>query len=552
MAQVRSTSDGPGVALTESYWRREESIPLVDSTVGELLAERARTHTDVVALVGTRHGDGTEVRLTYAELYDEALHVATGLSTVADRGDFVALWAPNVVEWPIIQYGAALAGVVLVALNPVLRESELEYALTHSGARVLLFADRSRAYDLAAVVDVIRPRFPELKAISLSDRGAWRADDSDPAVVAAAPTDPDAAVMLQYTSGTTGNPKGVLLRHRSLVNVAKLTLEATGVRPGAVTINPLPMFHTAACVIGTLGPLWIGGTEVLIERFVPGPVLDTIRRENVTVLFFVPAILAALVEELRTSGTAAPALDTVMGGAANVAESLIEAAERTFGATVINLFGQTELAPVLSATRPGDSRTQQLQTVGRPLPNVDCKIVDPISRETLPLGEVGEICARGYQQLIGYHRDADATARTVDAEGFVHTGDLGTMDAAGYLTVTGRLKELIIRGGENVAPAEVESRLLESDLVLDVSVVGLPDEEYGEVVAAVVRVRGDEPDDIRAQLEGHARHKLSPYKVPARWFVADAFPVTPTGKVRKFALAEAIDRGELRELTTSD
>jgi len=535
-------------ALSESFVPRDTSVALIDHTVGSLLAERSRSHADVVALVGTRHGDGEEVRLTYDELYREAQHVATAISKLAEPGALVAMWSPNVVEWPLIEYGAALAGVILVALNPVLRQSELEYALNHSRSTVLIHADSSRDYDMAAVVAEVNKTIPHLRTVSLSDRRMWRSEDIDATVIAAAPTDPDAPVMLQYTSGTTGNPKGVLLRHRSLINVAKLTMEFVDVEPGSVAVIPLPMFHTAACVIGTLGPLWIGGTEVLIEQFAPAVVLETIRRENATLLLYVPAVMGALLEAQKASDAEAPQLTKAIGGAANVSPTMIESAERVFGASVINLFGQTELSPVLSGTRPEDSREDQLKTVGHPLPQVDCKIVDPLTSEIVPLGVSGEICARGYQQLIEYLHDPAATAAAVDSEGFVHTGDLGSMDSRGYITLTGRLKEIIIRGGENIAPAEIEMCLVGHESVLEASVVGLPDDRLGEIVGAVVRVRGEESEDLRASLIAYARERLSPHKVPARWFVTSELPVTPTGKVRKFALADSIGASKIREL----
>ena len=534
--------------LERAHWPAEEGASLVDLTVGELLARRAEQHADRLAIVGVRHGDGADVRLTYAQLYDEAARVATALSALADRGSYVALWAPNVVEWPIIQYGAALAGMVLVALNPALREEELEYALTHSGAAVLIYADVSRDYQLASVIEALRPRLPHLRCISLSDRTHWQAAEASPAVLRAAPTVPDEAVMLQYTSGTTGRPKGVLLKHRSLVNVAKLTLEAVEVEAGSVCLNPLPMFHTAGCVIATLGPLWIGGTVVLVQRFQPAPVLEALRREQVSVLFYVPAILGALLECQRTASTPAPKLTIIMGGASNVPASMIESAESVFGAPVVNLFGQTELAPVLSATRPSDTREDQLTTVGRPLPRVECKIVDPNTNETLAVGEPGEICARGYQQFLGYLNDPEATARAVDADGFVHTGDLGMLDARGYLSVTGRLKELIIRGGENISPIEIESVLVGHDAVAEAAVVGLPDERWGEIVAAVIRVAGGREELLKSEIADYVGRRLAPFKLPARWFVTDALPVTPTGKVRRFELRDAIIRNRLREL----
>jgi fatty-acyl-CoA synthase len=534
--------------VQRAYWEADRSVELVDYTVGGLLADRARTCPDRVAVIGVRHGTGETVRLTYGQLFDEAARVATALSRLTERGNFVAIWAPNVIEWPIVQYGAALARMVLVALNPVLREEELEYALTHSGASILLHADRSRDYDMADVAARVSASLPGLRGVSLSDVSTWRAVAKDGDVLAGAPEDPDDVVMLQYTSGTTGRPKGVLLKHKSLVNVAKLTLEAVEVPAGAVCLNPLPMFHTAGCVIATLGPLWVGGTVVLVDRFSPGPVLAALRRENVEVLFYVPAVLGALLECQRASEDPPPRLRIVMGGASNVPATMIERAKDVFGATVINLFGQTELSPVLSATRPGDSVDDQLATVGRPLAQVDCKIVDPHTHEIVAVDEPGEICARGYQQFVGYLHDPDATSRAVDDDGFVHTGDLGSMDSRGYLTVTGRLKELIIRGGENIAPAEIEVVLAEHNSVEESAVVGLPDDRLGEIVAAVIRPRKDARADLKDQLVNHVRGRLAPFKIPARWFVADAMPVTPTGKVRKFELRDAIMREDLREI----
>ncbi|MGK2853618.1 MAG: class I adenylate-forming enzyme family protein, partial [Microbacteriaceae bacterium] len=472
---------GDGAGLRFAHLPADESAELIDLTVGQLLAQRAQTHAGQLALVGVRH-DGSPARLTYAQLYDEAARVATALSALTERGRYVALWAPNLLEWPVIQYGAALAGMVLVALNPALRAEELEYALTHSRASVLIHADTNRDDDLAEVVARVAPGLPNLMCISLSERDRWQAAEASAAVLAAAPDDADEAVMLQYTSGTTGRPKGVLLKHSSLVNVAKLTLEAAGVEHGSVCLNALPMFHTAGCVIATLGPLWIGGKVVLVERFRPVPVLGALRRERVSVLFYVPAILGALLECQRSAATPAPVLAVIMGGASNVPATMIEEAEQVFGASVLNLFGQTELAPVLSATTPSDSRHDQLTTVGRLLPHVECKIVDPASGETVTIGQPGEICARGYQQLLEYLHDPEATARAVDSEGFLHTGDLGTLDERGYLTITGRLKDLIIRGGENISPTEIETVLVGHEAVLDAAVVGLPDDRWGEIV----------------------------------------------------------------------
>lgn len=533
--------------LSESYWPEDESVDLVEHTVGSLLAERAAEGPDVLALVGAAHGSGDERRLTYAELHEEACRVARALLRRVRPGDYVALWAPNVVEWPIVQYGAALAGVTLVALNPVLRAGELAYALDHSGATLLLHAERSRDYDMAAVVAEVRDERERLdEVVSLA---AWDeflvSGDAATSLPAPAPDDP---VMLQYTSGTTGLPKGVLLRHRSLVNVAKLTMETAEIPRGSVCVNPLPMFHTAACVVGTLGPLWLGGREVLVEQFAPVPVLEQLAWEDASVLFSVPTVLGALLEAVRSGEAEAHLLRTVLVGAANAPRVMIEGAERVFGAAVHNLFGQTELAPVLSMTRRADTRDDLVTTVGRPMPRVACKIVDTSSGEVVPLGVPGEICARGYQQLIEYLHQPEETAKTVDADGWVHTGDLGAMDERGMITLTGRLKDLIIRGGENIAPAEIESCLAEHHSVLEAAVVGIPDEKWGETVGAAIRVRGEVRPGMRAELERHCGRLLAPYKVPVHWYLAEELPVTPSGKVQKFKLVEAAADGSLPPL----
>lgn len=530
-----------------AYWPADRSTELVDLTVGELLAERASCDPQRTALIGTRHGSATPVRLTYAELFVEACRVATALAGLTERGSHVALWAPNVVEWPIIQYGAALAGMVLVALNPALPEDDLHYAVAHSGATILLHADVNREQPMAEVAARVGARIPGLRCISLSDTAMWCADAVDPAVLDDGVCDADEVAMLQYTSGTTGRPKGVVLRHRSLVNVAKLTVEAAALPDRPVCLNPLPMFHTAGCVIGTLGPLWASGTIVLTERFAPGPVLDAMSEEAVQVLFYVPTVLSALVDHQRTSRLPAPQLAVIMGGASPVEPHLIDAATEIFGADVYNLYGQTELAPVLSLTRPTDHIEDRRRTVGRPLPQVDCKVTDPVTGLVVATGEVGEVCARGYQQFVHYLHDPDATAAALDPDGFVRTGDLGTMDDRGYLTITGRLKELIIRGGENIAPAHVESVLSNHDSVLEVVVIGLPDDRLGETIAAVLKSSGRGPA-LKEDLVGYAQRMLARHEVPLRWYVTEQFPVTPTGKVQRFAVREAILQGRITEL----
>lgn len=521
-------------------WRGQTNIDLVQRTLGSVLVERAEQHPDRAALVGVPHGGDQYLTWTYAQLLEDARRVAGGLLSVADPGEPVALWAPNVSEWPIIEYGAALAGVTLVALNPLLRPAELAYALRKCGARVLLHADKSRDYDMSATARQTARDIASLEhVVSLSDRDRLYTDPVDTTERA----QPNDIAMMQFTSGTTGHPKGVLLTHRSLINNARLTLHTAEVSDGAVGVNPLPMFHTASCVIGTLGPLWIGGTEVLVRDFDPTTVLELVAVHDASVLFAVPAILGA-VHEVSRAKDDVPSLDTVLVGAATVPRSLIEAINERFRASVHNLYGQTELSPVLSMTRRSDAPEDLVTSVGRPLPHTDVRIVNPISGDVVALGQEGEVCARGYLTMVGYHDDEEATAATVDADNYVHTGDLGSMDDRGMITLTGRLKEMIIRGGENIAPAEIEVTLAAHPDVLQSAVVGLPDERLGEIVAAVVVARGAADEGLQESLIAHCRERLAPYKVPSRWFFRESLPMTPSGKVQKFTLVDGLERDQ--------
>ena len=535
--------------LQQSLWERETSAPLVETTIGDALRHTAERHPRALALVGNAHGSGHERRLDYGQLLEESRRVAAALLVLARPGERVALWAPNVIEWPIILYGAALAGITLVAVNPVFRAPELAYVLNDSAAVVLIHADMSRDYAMADVAAAVASECPALRTrVSLSELTRWQVPEGaaiDDSAFGAASRDPFAIAMLQYSSGTTGRAKGVLLRHRSLFNNAKLTLEEVGAPEGFVGVNPLPMFHTAACVIGTLGPLTKAGTAVLVEKFSGETVLDLIEREHANVFFYVPTVLAVVLEAARSRARVAP-LQILLGGASNVPAVMIEAAERTFGARMHNLWGMTELSPVTTLTRAGDSKEDQLTSVGRPMPQVDLRVVDIATRRTtLPLGEEGELCARGYQMMAHYLNNPEATAATIDEEGWLHTGDLGKMDERGFVTLTGRLKELIIRGGENIAPAEIESHLVTDERIFQAAAVGVPDEKWGEVVAVALVLRKPATPGLREELVTNARKSLSPFKVPSLWYVATELPLTASGKVQKFILREQVLAGKL-------
>ncbi|MEV0370858.1 AMP-binding protein [Streptomyces sp. NPDC050636] len=532
---------GPGASLRPA----DHQVPLSDRTVGALLRTTAAAHGDAIALAGVPDDGGPRRQWTYRALLAEAESVAAGILDRVPLGSRVAIWAPNIPEWPVFEYAAALAGVTLVTLNPTLRAGELEHALRTSGAGMLVHADHSRTYDMAEVVGKVTPGLPELRhVVSLGDweslKGASPLPSDEEIATAGVPA------QLQFTSGTTGAPKAVLLSHRAVVNVSRLTFEGLGVEEGATVVSPLPMFHTAGCVISCLGPLWSGGTFTLLERFSPKRLLDVLRESPGAVLTSVPTVLTAL-NDAAQNDPGLPELSAVLTGAAPVRAQLITETERLFSTTVFNLYGQTELASVLTLTRPDDSAELKTSTVGRPLPHAEVKIVDPRSGEVQPLGTQGEICARGYQQMIAYYGDAEATAAKVDADGWLHTGDLGSMDATGTLRIDGRLNEIIIRGGENISPASVEEMLCEVPGVRDAVVVGIPDDRWGEIVAAVLQPATGASLDPAAVL-ALCTERLSPHKIPSRWFLAGEFPLTASGKIQKFRVREIIAAGGFREL----
>ncbi|WP_416979262.1 class I adenylate-forming enzyme family protein [Streptomyces sp. T028] len=536
--------------LTESIRLADTTLPLSPHTVGSLLRAVAGERPDTVALEAIPDDHSPSRRWTYAQLLAEAESIAAGMRERVGSGARVALWAPNVPEWPMIEYAAALAGVTLVTLNPALRAGELSYALRTSEAQMLIHADHSRAYDMGEVARAVAADLPGLRhVLSLGDpqslRGSAPLPSQEEIVESGLPA------QIQFTSGTTGAPKAVLLSHRSVVNVARLTFEGLEVPEGATVVSPLPMFHTAGAVISCLGPLWSKGTFTLLERFEPKVLFEVLRRSPGAVLTSVPTVLAALNDVARAATDAPARLSAVLTGAAPVRAQLIAETEDLFSTTVFNLYGQTELASVVTLTRPDDTAEYKTSTVGRPLPNVACKIVDPDTGHVQPLGVPGEICARGYQQLLAYYGDPEATAEKVDPDGWVHTGDLGSMDATGAVRIEGRLSDIVIRGGENIAPGPIETFLSTLPGVRDAVVVGVPDDLWGEAVAAVLLPSSEHPaGPDPALLLGRCREQLSPHKIPTQWFVVDALPMTASGKVQKFRLRELIAEGALTRLDT--
>jgi fatty-acyl-CoA synthase len=533
------------MALDRSQWPAEESEPLLALTVGGLLREAAREAPTRTALVeGLPAGQGR--RWSYQRLLEEAEQTARALLGRFAPGERVALWAPNVPEWVVVELGAALAGVVLVTANPALRAREIGYLLRQSRAAGVFVGREHKGSDLRATLEEARPGCPELREVlSLEELSAFAAGGHDEQLPELAPGDP---VQIQYTSGTTGFPKGALLTHRGIVNNAWLCARRLELEPGEAWVNPMPLFHTGGCVLAALGAIALRATQVLPPVFDPALVLGLVASEGAAVLGGVPTMLIAELESPAFPGTDCSGLRAVLSGGATVPADLVRRVEREMGVRFGIVFGQTECSPVITQTRLDDTIEDKAETIGQPLAHTEVRIVDPANGEVVPPGLPGELQTRGYHVMLGYFEMPEATAQAIDAEGWLRTGDLCSMDRRGYCRVEGRLKDMIIRGGENIYPREIEELLFARSEVSDVAVVGLPDERWGEVVAAFVRPAPGGTLEV-SDLVAYLRPLLAPHKIPQVWHVLEEFPLTPSGKIQKYLLRErygaaARDRAE--------
>ena len=524
------------MTLTESYCAADTSEPVHEFTVGGLLRDVAAATPDATALVEGIHDATARRRWTFASLLEDSERVARALLARFQPGERVAIWAPNIAEWVLLEFGAALAGLVVVTVNPAFKAKELAYVLGQSKASGLFLLPEFRGNPMRASLEEARPDLPELREVV--EFGEWEdflagADDS----VALPEVTPDDPAQIQYTSGTTGFPKGALLHHRGITNNARFTAQRLEVGPGDVWVNPMPLFHTGGCVLGVLGPLSQRATQVLALMFDPALVLELIETEGAHVLGAVPTMLIALMEHPDFGRRDLSSLRAVVSGGSTVPADLVRRVERTLGVRFGIVFGQTEASPVITQTRLDDTAEDKALTIGQPLPQCEVKVVDPETGEVAPIGALGEVCARGYLVMKGYYDMPEPTAEAIDSDGWLHTGDLGRMDERGYCTIEGRLKDMIIRGGENIYPREIEELLFGHPAVADVAVVGIPDEKWGEVVAAFVRRAGG-ADVSEDELFGYVREHLAPHKAPRHWVFVDDFPMTPSGKIQKFALRD--------------
>jgi len=506
-------------SLTTSYWPAHPPAPILGTTVGGVLRTAAGRAPDRVALI-----DGDR-RWTYAELLAEAERAARALLTRFEPGEPVAVWAGNGPDWLVLEFAAGLAGLTLVTVNPAYQAEELAHVLGHSGARGVFLRGGGQPAILARVRDSL-PRLREVITL-----GEWPTGGDERPLPE---VDPASPAQILYTSGTTGRPKAAVLTHRGLTNNARLAAGAIGLRAGDVLVNPMPYFHVAGGDMITLGLVQTLGTQVVMPRFDPALTLELTEKHRGTVIGGVPTMLTALLAHPSRAGRDLSSVRIAFSGGAIVPPELVRQVEATFGVPFVLTFAQTESSCSITLTRASDTAADRAETLGRPLPQTEVKIADVATGETVPCGTVGEICTRGYLVMDGYLGDPEATAAAIDPDGWLHTGDLGSMDERGYCRIAGRIKEMIIRGGENIYPREIEAVLLSHPGVAEVAVVGVPDRFWGEEVGAVIRPAANVGE---AELADYCRGRLAAYKTPVRWLFTDAFPLTSTGKVRKDVLS---------------
>ncbi|MEA2395983.1 MAG: fatty-acyl-CoA synthase [Solirubrobacteraceae bacterium] len=535
-----------------SYSHGAHDVPLIGDTIGADFERVAARFPDRDALV-SRHQDE---RLTYEQLDAAVDAVASALLREGvQAGDRVGIWSPNCTEWVLVQYATAKVGAILVNVNPAYRSHELEYVLRQSGARLLFSASAFKSSDYRATIDEVRGDLDGLRRVVFVDDDEWTAEfrsgerDRDAIAARMASLSFDDPINIQYTSGTTGFPKGATLSHHNILNNGFFVTELLSLTEADRTCLPVPFYHCFGMVMGNLGTLSHGACVVIpAPAFEPRATLEAVAAERVTSLYGVPTMFIAMLAHEDFDSFDLTSLRTgIMAGSPCPIEVMKKVVERMHMDEVSICYGMTETSPVSTQTRVDDPLERRVGSVGRTAPHVEVKVVDPVTGLVVPRGEPGELCTRGYSVMLGYWEDPDRTAEAIDRARWMHTGDLATMDDEGYLNIVGRSKDMVIRGGENVYPREIEEFLYMHPDVEDVQVVGVPDEKYGEELCAWVIARSGaalEEDAVREFCRGRLAH----FKVPRYVILTDAFPMTVTGKVQKYKMREAsLERLGLRE-----
>ncbi|EHA30365.1 AMP-binding protein [Bacillus sp. MT] len=534
---------------------------LIHSTIGRLLEQTADAYPDRDAVVY----QDRNIRYTYAQFDSLCRQTAKGLMRMGiGKGDHVAIWASNISEWLAVQFATAKIGAVLVTVNTNYQAHELDYLLKQSDAAALIIMDSYRGTSYPDIVNSLIPELQEAKPGQLkSERypflktliyignkrlsGMYHWDDTE--ILAKTVTDAeleermnsldkDNVINMQYTSGTTGFPKGVMLTHFNVINNAANIAECMALTSQDRMCIPVPFFHCFGCVLGVLACVSVGAAMIPVQEFDPVTVLKTVEKEKCTVLHGVPTMFIA---ELHHPDFDAYDLSTlrtgIMAGSPCPSEVMKAVIERMGMKDITIAYGQTEASPVITQTRANDSFIRRVETTGRALPHTEVKIVEPGTCQEVQRGMQGELCTRGYHVMKGYYKDKDATRKAINHDGWLFTGDLAVMDEDGYCRITGRLKDMLIRGGENIYPREIEEFLYQHPAVLDVQVVGVPDAKFGEEAAAWIKLKDGKsvsPDELKAYCKG----KIARHKIPRYVIFTDDYPMTASGKIQKYKLRE--------------
>ncbi|MEQ8717914.1 MAG: AMP-binding protein [Acidimicrobiales bacterium] len=527
----------------EAQTRGLTDVALLEQTIDANLARAVATWPDRDALVVCHQ----ELRWSYAELDRRVDELARALlASGLEAGDRVGLWSPNCAEWVVVQYATARIGAIMVCLNPAYRAVELEYALNQSGCRLLLAAPSFKASDYVAMWADVADRCPSVTEVVFFDSASWAellerhaAVSSEEVSARTATLDPDDPINIQYTSGTTGLPKGATLTHRNILNNGYFVGELLGYTEQDRVCIPVPFYHCFGMVMGNLACTSHGACMVVPDQsFEPVSVLRAVRDQRCTSLYGVPTMFIAELAVADFDAYDLTSLRTgVMAGSPCPTEVMRMVIDKMHMDEVAIAYGMTETSPVSTQTRCDDSIDKRVGSVGRVHPHVEIRIADPITGAVVMRGVEGEFQTRGYSVMKGYWNDPERTAAAIDEDGWMHTGDLAVMDEEGYVAITGRIKDLVIRGGENISPREVEEFLYTHPAIVDVQVIGVPDDRYGEELCAFVRLGGGaavDADTVREFCEGRIAH----FKIPRYVIAVDDFPMTVTGKIQKFRLRE--------------
>ena len=528
------------VKLAQSLFPAQTDTPFREMTIADLLREQAKTRGDQLALQELLPDGSIGREWTYATLLSDCEKLGRALASRHEAGERVAIWAANCPEWVLMQYAAMLAGLTVVTVNPAYIARELRYVLEQSGATGIYHAPEVRGRALGPVAEeACTDLAPAVQRFDITDLDRLFTGHAEGDLHE---TGPDHIMQIQYTSGTTGLPKGVLLKQGGVLQNNADLVRRWGVEPGDLMLVPTPLFHAGGSAF-MFGSLVLGATYISVPFFDPALMIDAIEQHRPRFTGGVPTMLVLMVDEVRRSGKDMSSVDRMMCGAAMVAPELARGAREAFGAPVLVVYGQTEASPAITFSWPDDSEEDLTQTIGQPMPHVDVAILNPADHGVCALDEQGEICVRGSNVMLGYNDNPEAPGEAIDENGWLHSGDLGTMDARGYVKITGRVKEMIIKGGENLFPAEIENAMLEHPMVAEVAVAGIPDEKWGELVACFMRpADGEKPTE--SELRSFIRDRLSPQKTPTHWVWVNDWPMTGSGKIQKFALSDAFVRGE--------